>query len=118
MKRNVFILGVFAATLLVNGCAYRARHSAGKSSTLSSNTPAILPAEPEPGKITQINAKYRYVVIDFGRRMLPPMNSQLVVYRHNQRVATVRLTPLSRGRFGTADILEGDPCVGDEIRTN
>ena len=117
MRRNAFIPGVMAATMLVAGCAHRVPPPAvAPVAPPSSPAPVILPAEPEPGRVTQINAKYQYVVVDFGRCRVPPPGSRLVAYRRDQPVATLRLTESARGHFVVADILDGDPRIGDEIR--
>jgi len=118
MKPTTFILGLTAATILAAGCAnFGSRPVPTLPTTKPSAAPLIVPAGPDPGKITQVNARHRFVVVDFGRRILPPPGSRLIAYRHDQPVATFRLTESTRGRFAIADILDGDPRVGDEIQT-
>jgi len=111
-------LVIFAVLLLGMGCARRLPRPAAEAPPPvgSATEPVIAPAPSEPGRVLQVNAKYRFVVVDFGRRAPPPPGSRLIGYRHGQPVATFRLTESSRGRFGVADILEGDPRVGDEIQ--
>ncbi|MBM3858195.1 MAG: hypothetical protein FJ395_00940 [Verrucomicrobia bacterium] len=77
--------------------------------------PVITPVTAEPGKIAQVNAAHRFVVVDFGRMTPPAPGSRLTVHRRGQPVAMLGLTESARGRFVVADILEGDPRTGDEV---
>jgi|GEM_PF-517736 len=107
---------IFAALLVGAGCAkHFARPVAAPPPTVPVIEPVIRPAEPEPGRITQVNTKYRFVVVDFGRHMPPAPGSRLTACRHDQPVAVLRLTESGRGRFAVADVLEGDPRAGDEV---
>jgi hypothetical protein len=68
------------------------------------------------GKVTLRNAEHAFVVVDFGGQRQPAAGTTLTVWRAHQPVGRVRLTEPARGRFVTADILEGEPRVGDEVR--
>jgi len=103
------------AALLLVGCAkFRAR-PAPPPPKPPAIVPVITPAETEPAKIAQVNATHRFVIVDFGRATPPAAGSRLTVVRHHQPVAVLQLTESRRGRFAAADLLEGDPKVGDEV---
>jgi hypothetical protein len=108
---------LLAALLLGAGCAKNRTRPVAPTPPKAAPAiePVITPAGPEPGRITQVNEKHRYVVVDFGRNTPPPAGSRLSARRHAQPVAVLRLTESGRGRFRVADVLEGDPRVGDEV---
>lgn len=110
------LLLILAALLLGSGCAKHAVRPVTVPPTGTSIQPVIVPAGPEPGRITQVNIKHRFIVVDFGRRVPPSPGTRLIGYRRDQPVATFRLAESSRGRFAIADIIDGDPRLGDEIQ--
>ncbi len=71
---------------------------------------------PAPAKITYVSTEYKFVVIDFVSRTMPPVGTRLDVYRDEKRVGTVQITEPVRARFATADILEGELRRGDAAR--
>lgn len=77
---------------------------------------APLPVEPYAVTVALARAEHGFVVIDFGPRAVPATGTRLKVFRAGRNVGTVRITEPVRGRFATADIVEGDVRVGDEIR--
>ena len=67
-------------------------------------------------KITHVDDKLRFVVIDYRSRSMPAIGTRLLVYRDGQRVGEVQITDPVRVGFATADIWEGGLRVGDEAR--
>ncbi|MEI8315263.1 MAG: hypothetical protein WCG79_07425 [Verrucomicrobiota bacterium] len=67
-------------------------------------------------KITHLDAKLRFVVLDYRARVMPPIGTRLTVYRTGQSVGEVQITDPVRAGFATADILTGEIRVGDEAR--
>lgn len=100
--------------LILAGCAARG------TSTGTTAAPDAAAIRPVPASarttITLINAQYRFAVIDFAGHSVPAAGTRLVAYRDNKRVGAVRLTEPIRSGLATADILEGELRVGDEIR--
>jgi hypothetical protein len=72
--------------------------------------------ETVPATVTLVNSELRFVVIDFGDTRMPGIGTTVELYRGGAKTATVRLTEPVRGRFITADILEGEPRAGDQVR--
>jgi hypothetical protein len=122
MKLVTIIFGLVAMAALFDGCSNlpsASRSAVTAPAAKTSTAPAaaiIVPAGPEPAKITQLNTHHRFVVIDFGRRLFPSPNTRLIACRHDQPVATLRLSDSMRGRFAVADILDGEPRIGDQIQ--
>ena len=67
-------------------------------------------------KITHVDTKLQFVVLDYRSRVLPLIGTRLTVYRAGQRVGEVQLTDPIRMGFATADIRTGEVRVGDEAR--
>jgi hypothetical protein len=101
----------------VIGCASTGHRPAATASS-GTQEAQVAPAQfgPAPAKITSINTKYQFAVIDFSSHVLPPLGTHMTVYRDGKRVGTVQITEPVRARFATADILEGELRVGDEAR--
>ena len=84
--------------------------------------PAAAAGKPAPStfvsgaKITHVDTKLQFVVLDYRSRVLPLIGTRLTVYRAGQRVGEVQLTDPIRMGFATADIRTGDVRVGDEAR--
>lgn len=74
------------------------------------------PSVAVPATVTLINTELGFVVMDYGDQPRPPRGTVVELYRAQQPVAKVRLTEPARGRFVTADIIEGEPRVGDQAR--
>ncbi|MBI5395052.1 MAG: hypothetical protein HZA91_07120 [Verrucomicrobia bacterium] len=82
------------------------------------------PAAPAPApfrtsaKVVMVKnePEYRFVVIEFTTADIPSAGSQLTLYRGKERVAAVKVTDPVRPPHVTADILDGQPRVGDEVR--
>ena len=67
-------------------------------------------------KITHVDAKLQFVVLDYRSRVLPLIGTRLTVFRAGQRVGEIQLTDPIRLGFATADIRTGELHVGDEAR--
>lgn len=112
MVRGVWIMLTFLMLLLM-GCATVTPSPAPLRKT---DQPQLQPSAALPATVTLINRDLRFVVVDFGDRPRPPLGTVIELIRDDQTVAKVRLTEPVRGRFVTADIVEGEPRVGDQVR--
>jgi hypothetical protein len=88
---------------------------ATQPATKTPGTPPQLPAI-ATARVTAVNPELQFVVLDFGSHKLSPIGSRLSLYREDQSVGVVQITEPVRGRFATADIVQGDVRVGDEAR--
>ena len=115
--KTLLILTLVAFSFEVIGCASTG-HRPAATAPGGTQEAQVAPAQfgPAPAKITSINAKYRFVVIDFSSRALALLGTHMTVYRDGKQVGTVQITEPVRGRFATADILEGELRIGDEAR--
>jgi hypothetical protein len=68
------------------------------------------------GKVALLNEKLRYVVLDLGTSRMPEDQQRLNVYHGTQKVAEIKVSGPSMNNTVTADIIAGQPSVGDEVR--
>ena len=68
------------------------------------------------GHIVLLNQEKNFVVIDFERGMVPPVRSELGVYRNDIFVGSVRITDPVKPPMASADILTGVLRQGDVVR--
>ncbi len=98
------------ASVWLTGCA-------GPSATGPADWAAgPVAVEPAPATVTLVNSELRFVVIDFGDTTMRGIGATVELFRGETKTATVRLTEPARGRFITADILDGEPRAGDKVR--
>jgi hypothetical protein len=74
------------------------------------------PATSASARINFTNLENRFVVVEFTSGTMPAIGTRLKLYRSGKPVGTVQITEPTRGRFATADILDGEPRAGDEVR--
>lgn len=74
------------------------------------------PAGHASARVNFTNLESHFVVVEFISGTMPAAGTRLKLYRENKPVATIQITEPTRGRFATADILDGEPRMGDEVR--
>jgi hypothetical protein len=78
--------------------------------------PTLAPLGPPAGRIVSLNPEQNFVVIDFTSHMMPAVGTRVTIYRNGKQVGAVRITEPVRAQLATADIVEGEVHVGDEVR--
>lgn len=108
MIRALFIL---ILCLGVVGC---------KSTKKDNDGPAaeVKPVEVYTGKIALVKAALKYVVVDGELGAVPPADTVLGVYRGENKVGEIKVSPQIRANNYAADIVSGSPNVGDTVRSN
>jgi hypothetical protein len=110
----------FIALLLVAlaGCAGQKSHqSTHPAATTNTVAVTIAPSLAGAGvKITHVDAKLKFVVLDFTGQLIPAPLTTLNVFRAGQKVGQVQINGPAKPPRATADILSGDLRVGDEAR--
>ncbi len=104
---------------LVAGCLGGGAAAPARTATKPGG-PYIEPAPAELGlgtaRIASVNAERGFVVVDFASRTMPEVGTLVNVYRAEKRVGGIRITEPVHAPFATADIVEGEMRVGDEVR--
>ncbi len=68
------------------------------------------------GHIVILNQEKNFVVVDFERGVIPPVRSELGVYRNDIFVGSIRITDQIKSPMVVADILTGTLRQGDTVR--
>jgi hypothetical protein len=116
MRALLAVILLFA--LVPSGCA---RKKAAPLSTAGAPRAgaAVTPAKAGlAGEVSSVNPVARFVVLTFPRDQMPAMDQRLNLYRHNAKVAEVKVTGPRRDNHIIADIVTGAPEVGDEARAD
>ena len=109
----------FLSLLLVAvlaGCATKSAPTVPAPAPVATSAKPATPTFVSGAKITHVDAKLQFVVLDYRSRVLPLIGTRLTVFRAGQRVGEVQLTDPIRMGFATADIRTGELRVGDEAR--
>lgn len=85
---------------------------------------ASVPADPTldaaannfSGSVVLLNPKENFVIVNFQPGSVPPLRSELGVYRENVFVGSVRITDPIKPPLASADILSGSIQRGDVVR--
>jgi hypothetical protein len=110
-KTNSVLSTGLAVLLLLAGCATTS------APPLAGNSAEPVVAVPlTEGRITLVNQELGFVVLDFGGTTVPAAGTPLQVFRGVHPVGAVRVTEPARGQYTSADIVQGEPQVGDHVR--
>jgi hypothetical protein len=74
----------------------------------------IVPLGSTRGRISAVNARLHFVVVDCGLNPLPVLGARLAVVRGDKIVGRLKVTGPSQGNRIAADIIEGGAAKGDD----
>jgi hypothetical protein len=103
------------ASLTLLGCflAMGCRHGR----TPASSAPvSIRPLDGAVGRVYRVNARLRFVVLDYALNQIPNLGTHLKLYHRGVEIGELRLNGPIRDGTAAADIVSGEPQVGDEAR--
>jgi hypothetical protein len=66
------------------------------------------------GQIKSVNQQGQYAIVDFGLGTIPPLGSEMNIYRGNEVMGVLRLTGPARRNIVASDIISGEAAGGDE----
>ena len=95
----------------------KAKAAANSGGPAKTTKPDMRPINGIRGRIASVNAKSRFVVVDFAASQLPEMDQRLGVYRVGQKVGEIKVSGPFRGPNIAADIVAGEALFGDEVRS-
>jgi hypothetical protein len=109
--RFSFCVAIGAAAVLGASCARTKTAGAAKPA------PIVTPDTTLVGRVIQVNARSRYVIVNFPVGSLPSASQTLGVYRAGLKVGEVRIDERWRRDDNmVADLLAGEAQAGDEVR--
>jgi hypothetical protein len=122
---RVLLVGVLVFGLVLSGCARKkaaAPHPAsaphGSAAATKKSPAAAVSKAAWAGEVARVDPVARFVVLSFPLDQMPATDQRLNVYRHGAKVAEVKVTGPQRERNIVADILNGAPGAGDEVRAD
>lgn len=83
---------------------------------LPTRYPEVTPVTPVQGRVVFLNARLRFVIVDFAFHQMPRLEQRLGVYRAGRRVGEVRISGPADGTRVAADVMAGEADVGDLVR--
>jgi hypothetical protein len=113
MRVLLAVMLLFA--LVLSGCARKKAAQAPTSASPHAGT-AAAPNLALGGVVSRVEPVARFVVLSFPPDQMPAIDQHLTLYRHAAKVAEVKVSGPQRDNNIVADILKGEPEVGDEAR--
>jgi hypothetical protein len=107
---RLLIAGGLALGVL-GGCSLEPKPAPGSSAAVTAPTRPI-----RIGEVKVIDERKRFVLIDLQANLyLPQPGVMLRAMRDSAETARLKVSPERKRPFIAADIIEGDPAVGDEV---
>lgn len=116
--KTISLLAMLLAALLMPGCSWL--HNS-KSAAPGKTKPAPAVVTPDlslAAKVVSINTVGRFVVLSFPADRLPKLGQTLFLYRSGLKVAEVKITGPQQENNIVADLVSGEPKVGDTVRAD
>jgi hypothetical protein len=105
---------ILLAALAFSGCAYTGHKKAAAGGSHAIVTPDVSLA----ARVVSVNTVGRFVVLNFPADKLPKVQQTLFIYRAGLKVAVVKITGPQAESNIVADLISGDPKVGDNVRAD
>ena len=74
------------------------------------------PLDASLGRVLSVQTRLRFVVLDFSLSRLPALGESLDLWRNGQIVGLLRVSGPIRNSTVVADIVQGEPKAGDQVR--
>ena len=115
--KTIFVLTVLLVTLALPGCSWLPKIGSSKSGATGSKT-IVTPDMSLAAKVVTVNTAGRFVLLNFPADKMPKIPQTLFIYRAGLKVAEVTVTgPRSENNI-VADLVSGEPRVGDTVRAD
>ena len=77
---------------------------------------AVAPGPSRVGTVAVVNEELHFVLVDVGSLYVPQAGTALKSFSGNTETGILAVDPEKQRPFIVADIVKGDPKVGDEVR--
>ena len=117
--KNPFLLAILLVALLAPGCAfpdYLKYHPLSAKSQAPADKTIVTPDMSLAARVISINDAGRFVVLTFPEDKMPKVQQTMYLYRAGMKVAEVKITGPQQEHNIVADLISGDPKVGDTVR--
>jgi hypothetical protein len=121
--KKISLSAVLLLALWVPGCSWFHWHksAAAQPTKFATTKPAavVTPDLSLAAKVVSINTVGRFVVLNFPADKLPKLQQTMFIYRSGLKVAEVKITgPQDSENNIVADLVSGDPRIGDNVRAD
>jgi hypothetical protein len=106
LRRSLAV--ALCSAFFFSGCAWH-RHKRPRAAEDPSGPRRV-------GTVASVNEALQFVLIDVGSLYAPEPGTALKSFSHDQQTGILAVNPERRRPFIAADIIEGEPKVGDEVR--
>ncbi len=108
------LVGLGLAASVVGCATGRPKDSSPDGGTNA--VPTVRPLDGAVGRVLQVQAGLRFVVVDYSLNQPPSPGQRLVCYRDAEPVAILKAGFIRRETTISADVISGTPAPGDEVR--
>ena len=113
--KNLTLFAVLLMVVLVSpGCSWFKYHHAAKP---AGSKNIVTPDMSLAAKVISYNTVGRFVVLSFPAEQMPKLQQTMFLYRMGMKVAEVKITGPQQENNIVADLVSGDPKVGDTVRS-
>ena len=114
---NVYVLALLLLFALASsGCAHKKPAQAATTPSPRAGTQAEVVKNYPAGIVSRVAPVGRFVILTFPLAQMPAVAQRLDIYRQGVKVGEVRVSGPQRNNNIVADIVTGEPQVGDEVR--
>lgn len=114
--KQPFLLAILLVALVAPGCSYLKYHPLSAKSQAPADKTIVTPDMSLAARVISINDAGRFVVLTFPEDKMPKVAQTMYLYRAGMKVAEVKITGPQQERNIVADLVSGDPKVGDTVR--
>ena len=116
--KTISFLAVLVVALIASGCSSTkpVANSGSKPNAVTKPAAIVTPDLSLAAKVLSVNDAGRFVVLSFPAGKMPTEQRVLSLYRQGLKVAEVKVGTDKNENMVVADIVSGDPRVGDVVR--
>ncbi|MDR3456156.1 MAG: hypothetical protein P4N60_01815 [Verrucomicrobiae bacterium] len=116
--KKLSLFAILLVTLVAPGCSWFKHSQTVKPAKPASAAPKtiVTPDMSLAAKVISVNTVGRFVVLSFPAEQMPKLQQTLFLYRMGMKVAEVKVTGPQQENNIVADLVTGDPKVGDTVR--
>ncbi len=114
--KTIFLSTLLLLALTLAGCSWMPHLPSAKPATASGAL--VTPDMSLAAKVITVNTVGRFVLLNFPDDKMPKMHQTFFVYRSGMKVAEVKITGPKSDNNIVADLVSGEPKVGDSVRAD
>jgi hypothetical protein len=115
--KKLSLFAILLVALVAPGCSWF-KH--GKTAAPAATAPKtiVTPDMSLAAKVVSVNTVGRFVILNFPADKMPKVGQTMFLYRAGMKVAEVKIAGPQQENNIVADLVSGDPQVGDMVRSD